>query len=218
MPSLNDLMCRRTTLCIVANPGVSGQAEIVIDGAYRDGRPFTFDFISNRFQILPVRFQPNPMNASETQRRSASIALFQNQTLLAALNGMNFSLGVEQDAIILDDGRLHDPRQGRDSVHSPDRTTPPTQAAPPNRRFVGYFHPHPHSLSMRPPTPSSDWNDVPGVGVPGAGSVLHFMIESNKRIWGLLPNRRAFIVGAIRENGFVTIDQGPARSCCWAVS
>ncbi len=220
MPSLNEIMCCNSTLCIVANPSVSRQAQIVTH-RMSSGTRFTFDFISNDFQIYPagVRFHPSPMDPSEIQKRNTSIALFHNRTLVTALDGMDFTLGVEQDAIILDGGSLHDPRIGQDSVHSPDRTNPPTQPAPPNRRFDGYFHTHPHSSSMRPPTPSSDWNEVPAVGFPGVGSVLHFMIESNKRIWGLLRNRRAFIVGVIQRSHLFTIDRGSnAYNSCWVLS
>lgn len=218
MPSLNEIMCSNTTLCIVENPSVSRQARVVING-FCNGRRFTFDFVSNDFQVVPVRFHPSPMNATEVQSRNTSIALFQNQALLDELNDMDFSLGVEQDAIILDDGSLHDLRRGQDSVHSPDRTTSPTPTAPPRRHFVGYFHTHPHSRSMRPPTPSADWNEVPGVGFPGAGSVLHFMIEGNKRIWALSQNRRAFIVGVIRGTRLFTIDQrSNGYSACWVLS
>jgi len=236
MPSLNQLMCGNTTLVIVLshtlrgqplNPPVPGQvrrpvppprAQIVVDGRC-NGRQFIFDFVSADFQIMPVRFQPHPMTGSERQKRDASIALFQNQTLLTELNGLHFNLGVEQDAVILDNGALHDLRRGRDSSHSPDRANPPTQAVPPGRRFFGYFHTHPYSSSIRPPTPSSDWNVVPGVGVPGVDSVLHFMIESNKRIWGLSQNRRAFIVGVIDQGQLLTMDPASnAFSSCWALS
>jgi len=218
MPTLNEIMCSHTTLCIVENPGVSRRSQIVTNG-FCNGRRFTFDFVSNDFQIVPVRFHPSPMNAGEAQKRDASIALFQNQTLLRALNGMRFNLGVEQDAVILDDGSLHDLRRGQDSMHSPDRTRRPTEATPSTRRIAGYFHTHPHSPSMRPPTPSADWNEVPGAGFPGASSVLHFMIEGNKRVWGLLQNRRAFIVGVIQGSRLFTINQGSsARNSCWVLS
>lgn len=218
MPSLNVLMCRNTILCIVENPSVSGQARTVTNG-YCNGQRFTFDFISNNFQILPVRFNPSPMNGTEIQVRNRSIALFQNRTLLRLLNGMSFDLSIEQDTIILDDGSLHDFRKGQDSVHSPDRTRLPTRRVPPGRRFVGYFHTHPHSVSMRPPTPSSDWNEVPGVGFPGVGPALHFMIEGNKRVWGLMQNRRAFIVGVMQRSRLYTIDRSSrAFNFCWVLS
>jgi hypothetical protein len=242
MPSLNDIMSRNTTLSIVEH-SVSGIARVVIDGEYypppsdRSRSRLTFDFISNDFQIVPVRFFQNSLNGSEIQKRNASIVLFQNHTLLTSLigpapssmalggaatagtPGINFNSGVEQDAIILDNGRLHDIRRGRDTSHSPDRTNQTTIAVPSGRQFVAYFHTHPYSLSMRPPTPSSDWNEVPGVGFPGRNSILHFMIEGNKRIWGLLDNRRAFIVGIIRGNAFLTLDAGSnAINHCWQLS
>jgi|GEM_PF-3522408 len=84
MRSLNQLMCGNTTLVIVLshtlrghplNPPVPGQArrpppppraQIVVDGRC-NGRLFNFDFISADFQVMPVRFQPNPMNGSEMQ-------------------------------------------------------------------------------------------------------------------------------------------------------
>lgn len=205
MPSLNEIMCSQTTLVISVNGGASAGSYRVRNGI---GIPpgitgrFNFDFISENFTISPVRFQPRAMAGNEMQIRDASIALFQTQRLLTQLNGMNFNQGVEQDAIILDDGSLHDLRRGRNSTYSPDRTRTPTQPRPAGRSFVGYFHTHPSAIVMRPPTPAADWNEVPGVGVPGTGSVLHFMIECNKKIWGLLHNRHAFIVGKIHNSQF----------------
>lgn len=218
MPSLNELMCARTTLCIVPNPGDSGRAQVVMNGVVGGDR-FRFDFVSSNFQIMPVNFDPDPMSGAEIQIRNRSIALFRNSTLLSLINGMAFNIGIEQDSIILDDGTLHDFRKGEDTVHSPDRTRVSTRPAPRGRRFAGYFHTHPQSIQMRPPTPSSDWNMVPGVGFPGTGAVLHFMIESNKRVWGLLRDRRAFIVGMVRGTRLFTINTSdPGYAMCWNLS
>jgi hypothetical protein len=218
MPSLNELMCCHTTLCIVENPSVSRRSQVVTNG-FCNGRRFTFDFMSHDFQIVPVTFQPSPMNGAEQQKRTASVTLFQNGTLLTALSGVHFDLGVEQDVLILDDGSLHDLRRGQDSAHSPDRTRRPTLATPPHRQIAGYFHTHPQAAVMRPPTPASDWNEVPGVGFPGADAVLHFMIECSRRVWGLLSNRRAFLVGVIQGSGLLTLDAtSSARNSCWILS
>jgi len=188
-------------------------------GEGRSRSRFAFDFSSGIFQIMPVRFEPDPMNGSEQQIRNRSVALFRNSTLLNLINGMVFNIPIEQDSIILDDGTLHDFRKGEDTVNSPDRTRVPTRRAPRGRRFVGYFHTHPHSAQMRPPTPTSDWNMVPGVGYPGTGTALHFMIESNKRVWGLLRNRRAFIVGMVQGTRLYTINQtDPGYNTCWILS
>jgi hypothetical protein len=218
MPSLNELMCCHTTLCIVENPSVSRRSLVVTNG-FCNGHRFTFDFLSHGFQIVPVTFQPDAMTASEQQKRTASVALFQNSTLLTALSGVPFDLGVEQDALILDDGSLHDLRRAQDASHSPDRTRRPTLATPPHRQIAGYFHTHPPAALMRPPTPASDWNEVPGVGFPGSDAVLHFMIECSRRVWGLLSNRRAFLVGVIQGSGLLTLDPA-SRTChvCWALS
>ncbi|MCE7957479.1 MAG: hypothetical protein DYH06_06010 [Acidobacteria bacterium ACB2] len=216
MPTLNEIMCIRTVLCIV-RPGVSGM-QTVTNGMC-DGQRFDFDFVSSDFQVPPVHFHPRRMDASEAQRRDASIALFQSWPLLEALASISFTLHVEQDALILDGGTLHDLRKGRDSMNSPDRTRTPTEAPPAGRQVVGYFHTHPDAAVMRPPTPSADWNPVPGVGIPGVGTALHFMIESNRRAWGLLANRRAFIVGAVRATRLYTVDPGSdGFDHCWELS
>ena len=220
MPTLNELMCAHTTLCFV--PGGSGQAQIIRNGMSGRGETrsrFMFDFIASNFQILPVRFQPSPMNGVEQRIRNRSVALFRNSTLLRQINGMVFNIPIEQDSTILDDGVLHDFRKGEDTVHSPDRTRVPTRPAPRGRRIAGYFHTHPYSVQMRPPTPSADWNIVPGVGRPGTGTALHIMIESNKRVWGLLQNRRAFIVGMVRGTRLFTINQRDGGyTHCWILS
>ena len=217
MPTLNEIMCIRTVLCIVRGPGSSG-LETVTNGIC-DGVRFDFDFVSGDFQIPPVHFHPVRMNADEARRRDASIALSRSRPLLESLNGISFALHVEQDALILDSGTTHDLRRGQDSTYSPDRTATPTQATPSGRRVVGYFHTHPPAAVMRPPTPSADWNVVPGVGSPGVGDALHFVIESNRRAWGLLANRRAFIVGAVRATQLHSIDPGTDPfSYCWELS
>lgn len=216
MPTLNFLMCRQTDLLIAFGSPI-GRLQRVINGSC-EGSPFEFDFASSPFQVPPVRFQPQAMDGAEAQRRDASVALVSNQTVLAALSGLTLRVGVEQDAVILDNGLLHDPRRGRDSVNSPDRTNPPTEPVPAGRRFVGYFHTHPFSEQMRPPTPSSDWNEVPGVGYPGRDAILHFMIEGNGRVWGLLRPRRTFIVGAIEGGSFLTVDpSSPGHGTCWSL-
>ena len=217
MPTLNEIMCIRTVLCIARGPGSSG-VETVTNGIC-DGARFDFDFVSSEFRIPPVRFVPVRMSADEARRRDASIALFRSRALLEALNGISFALHVEQDALILDGGTMHDLRRGQDSTYSPDRTRTPTEATPPGRRVVGYFHTHPPAAVMRPPTPSADWNVVPGVGTPGVGDALHFMIESNRRAWGLLANRRAFIVGAVRATLLHGVDpDSEAFHYCWELS
>jgi hypothetical protein len=224
MPSLNQLMVENTTMLVVKNPRMSWRGIQVINGHYpgsgRDDFTFDFDFVNNEFQILPFHFRPVQMSVTELQKRDASIRLMQTQSLLTAINNLNFTIHVEQDAIILDTYTpLHDYRRGTNSVDSPDRTRPPTVAAPAGRHFIAYFHTHPHSESIRPPTPSSDWNEVPRVGRPGSNQVLHFMIECNKRIWGLLPERRAFIVGRIDGTALSTIDQScNGFNYCWIMS
>lgn len=216
MPTLNFLMCRRTDLLIACGSPL-GSLQRVINGSC-GGRPFEFDFVSSPFQVPPVRFRPEAMDGPEAQRRDASVALVSSQTVLSALSGLNLRVGVEQDAVILDDGLLHDPRRGRDSVNSPDRTNPPTERAPAGRHFVGYLHTHPFSENMRPPTPSSDWNEVPGVGFPGRDAILHFMIESNGRVWGFLRPRRTFLVGAIDAGNLLTVDpSSPDHGVCWSL-
>jgi hypothetical protein len=216
MPTLNELMTHNTTFVFVVPPRRGRQQ------TFRNGRcgtaAFTFDMTRHNhpFQMMPTIFVPRLMTGPEIQRRNESIALFQNPTLRRDLVAMDFNMGVEQDAFILDDGTLHDLRGGQDSRHSPDRVTHPNEPVPSGRRCVGYFHTHPFSHSIRPPTPSSDWNPVPGIGAPGSGPELHFMIEGNRRVWGFLQNRHAFIVGRIEKFQFLTINPGSsARNCCW---
>ncbi len=220
MATLNEIMCHRTTLNIVVDPSVSGDSEIVRNGYFiSPRRPLEFNFTAHNFEIVPVCFAPRLMNAAERQKRDASIALCRNQTFLNHLGAMSFNIGVEQDAMIMDGGSLHDLRKGQDRSHSPDRTSSPTRPLPQGRRIVGYFHTHPHAAGLLPPTPSADWNEVPGVGFPGVGPALHFMIECHQRIWGLVQNRHAFIVGKVHRNRLVTIDQDTEQyNFCWRLS
>ena len=93
------------------------------------------------------------------------------------------------------------------------------QATPAGRSIAGYFHTHPASPQMRPPTPSADWNIVPGVGRPGSDARLHFMIEANRRVWGLMARRHAFIVGILQGTRLRGIDQStPQINYCWGMS
>ena len=215
MPTLNVLMCAHTMLSIVENPAVSTRAVIVVNG--RVGRVrFLFNFTDNRFRILSMRFQPRLMTGDQQQRRDRSIALFRNPTLLTAISRLTLKTGGEQDAVILDDGSLHDLRRSPSRGHSPNRVAHPTQATPASRSIAGYFHTHPASPQMRPPTPSADWNVVPGVGRPGSDDKLHFMIEATRRVWGLMADRHAFIVGILQGTRLHGIDRStPQFNFCW---